>query len=167
MVATLTRLLRHLWMPRWQVRRTFPAATLAGIEAAIRDAEARHDGQICFAVEGALELMPLLRGETARERALEVFAQTRVWDTERNNGVLIYLLLADHDVEILADRDVHRRVGTAAWEHICHTMEQAFRERRFESGVIDGIRAVSKVLEQHYPRSGDNANEVPDRPFVR
>src|SRR5581483_5705279 len=108
-VMNITRLLRHLGTPRWQVRRKFPAASLAAIEAAIKHTEATHSGQICFAVEAALEIAPLLRGRSARERAVDVFSQLRVWDTEHNNGVLIYLLLADRDVEILADRGIHPR----------------------------------------------------------
>lgn len=162
----LSRLLRHLWIPHWQVRRAFPPRTLKAIEAAIRRAEATHDGQICFAVEAALEILPLIEGRSARERALEIFAQRRVWDTERNNGVLIYLLLADRDVEILADRGVHRHVGTGEWERVCRNMESAFREGRFEAGVIDGIDAVSRHLARHYPRTGEPENEVPDRPIV-
>ncbi|MFL6623956.1 MAG: TPM domain-containing protein [Sulfurifustaceae bacterium] len=161
-----TRLLRHLSTPRWKLRRVFPAAALANIEAAIKRAEASHGGQICFAVEAALEIAPLLRGHSARARALDVFAQLRVWDTEHNNGVLIYLLLADHDVEIVADRGVHVRVGGHEWERICRTMEQAFREGRFEQGVIDGINAVSAHLTRHYPPSGKSTNEIPDRPVV-
>ena len=163
---TIKRLLRHLSMPRWQVRRLFPKRTVESVEAAIRETETAHGGQICFAVEGALDLLPLLRGVSARERALEVFADLRVWDTERNNGVLIYLLLADHDVEILADRDINRFVAPQTWEGICHTMEAAFRAGRFEDGVIAGIEAVAVHLKRHYPRSGNGPNEVPDRPTV-
>lgn len=162
----IKRVLRHLGTPRWQVRRKFPAATLDAIEAAIRRAEAAHSGQICFAVEAALEVGPLLRGCSARERALDVYAQLRVWDTEQNNGVLIYLLLADHDVEILADRGVHSRVGTQDWERICRAMEQAFRDGRFEAGVVAGIDAVAAHLTRHYPSNGRPRNEVPDRPVL-
>lgn len=162
----LKRLLRHLSTPRWHVRRKFPAATLAAIEAAIGQAEAAHSGEICFAVEAALEIAPLLRGLTARERALEIFAQLRVWDTEQNNGVLIYLLLADHDVEILADRGVHSRVGAPEWERICRAMELAFRSGQFEAGVIDGVNAIAAHLTRHYPSDGKPRNEVPDRPVL-
>lgn len=162
----LKRVLRHLLMPHWQARRVFPPRTLRAIEHAIHAAEATHDGQICFAVESALEILPLLQGRSARQRALEVFAQRRVWDTERNNGVLIYLLLADHDVEILADRGVHRHVGAEEWERICRAMEQAFRDGRFEAGVIEGIGAVSRHLARHYPRTEKSANEIPDRPVI-
>jgi uncharacterized membrane protein len=162
----LKRLVRHLSTPRWQVRRRFPAATLAAIEAAIRRAEATHSGQIAFAIEAALEIAPLLRGRSARERALDVYAQLRVWDTEQNNGVLIYLLLADHDVEILADRGVHSRVGASEWERICRAMELAFHDGRFEAGVIDGINAIAAHLARHYPSDGRPRNEVPDRPVL-
>lgn len=166
MVMDWKRLFRHLWIPRWQVHRVLPKHALAAIEAAIRQTEATHDGQICFAVESALEILPLLRGVSARERALDLYAQLRVWDTERNNGVLIYVLLADHDVEILADRGIHRHVGAHAWEQICQTMEQAFRDGNFEAGALAGIKAVGEQLARHYPRTGEGTNEVPDRPVI-
>jgi len=162
----LPRVLRHLLTPRWKIRRAFPRATLHAIEHAIRAAEAKHGGQICFAVEAALEIVPLLQDVSPRERALDVFAQRRVWDTEHNNGVLIYLLLADHDVEIVADRGIHGRVGTDMWEHICRKMEAEFRSGRFEAGVLAGIDAVSEHLARHFPQHRDGANELPDRPFV-
>lgn len=162
----LRRILRHLLTPAWRVRRAFPAAALGTIETAIGRSESRHHGQIRFAVEAALELTPLLHGQSARERALEVFAQLRVWDTEKNNGVLIYLLLADRDVEIVADRGIHARVGAPEWERICRRMEAAFRAGRFEDGGVAGIAAVGALLERHYPGSGAEGNELPDRPIV-
>ena len=136
------------------------------IERAIADAEARHSAQIRFAVEHALDLHALLRGESARERAIEVFAALRVWDTEHNNGVLIYLLLADRDVEIVADRGIHKRVSSGAWEEVCREMEAAFRQGRFEAGVLGGIARVSQYLETHFPRQAPGPNELPDRPAV-
>lgn len=165
-MVSLVRVLRHLWTPRWSARRAFPPTSVQAIEAAIRRSEATHAGQICFAVESALEVAPLLSDVSARTRALDVFAQLRVWDTERNNGVLIYLLLADHDVEVLADRGIHRLVGDAEWERICRAMEDAFRAGRFERGVIDGIEAISAHLVRHYPRGGDANNEVTDQPVL-
>jgi uncharacterized membrane protein len=125
-----------------------------------------HAGEIRFTVESALPLIPLLRGQTARARALEVFSHLRVWDTEHNNGVLIYLLLADHDVEIVADRGVHARVGGEGWEKICREMEALFRAGDFEAGVLGGIRAVSVHLVKHYPVQGKNRNELDDKPVV-
>jgi uncharacterized membrane protein len=166
MVMDMRRLLRHLVMPRWRVHQAFPAASMRAIEHAIRAAEATHEGQICFAVESALELGALVRGQSARERALEVYSRLRVWDTEKNDGVLIYLLLADHDVEILVDRGMHARVESAEWERICGMMETAFREGRFQDGALAGIEQVRALLAQHFPRSGPGANELSDRPVI-
>ncbi len=138
----IKRIMRHLSTGRASVRRAFPPHTLDTIERAIRETEARHNGQIRFAVEAALELAPLLAGQTAQQRAIEVFSTLRVWDTEHNNGVLIYLLLADRDVEIVADRGVHGKLGQAVWEQVCQDMEAAFRRGNFEQGVIAGVRGV-------------------------
>jgi uncharacterized membrane protein len=163
---TLKRIARHMLMPPWFLHRVFPKRTLAAIERAISEAEAAHDGQIRFAIEASLHPAALLRGQTARGRALDVFSHLRVWDTERNNGVLIYLLLADRDVEIVADRGVHKHVGPAEWERICRDMEAQFRAGRFEDGVISGVRAVSEHLVRHYPSAGPKPNELPDAPVV-
>ncbi len=153
-------------MPYWRVRLAFPARTLRAVETAIQVGEATHAGEIRFAVEGALHPLALLRGQSARDRAVEVFSQLRVWDTEHNNGVLIYLLLADHDVEIIADRGVHARVGGEGWEKICRQMEALFREGKFEEGVLNGIHEVGKHLARHYPSQGKGINEQDNRPVV-
>lgn len=166
MVVSFARLVRHLGSPPWRVRVAFPARTMRVIEEAIRASEASHQGQIRFAVEAALDLVPLLRNQSARGRAIDVFSLLRVWDTEHNNGVLIYLLLADRDVEIVADRGVSRRVAPDDWERICREMERAFREGRFEEGVLAGIRAVSAHLARVYPGVGKGRNELPDAPVV-
>lgn len=139
---------------------------MAAVTAAIRASETTHAGQIRVAVEGALDLGPLLSGQRARDRAVELFSRLGVWDTEHNNGVLIYLLLADRDVEIVADRGIHRHSGTAVWEDICHVMEAAFREGRFEAGVLAGIAAVAGQLAGHFPPSVSDVNELPDRPLL-
>jgi len=162
----LMRILRHLSNGRATARHVFPPAALDVIERAIRATETQHSGQIRFAVEASLELAPLLAGQSARERAQEVFAQLRVWDTEQNNGVLIYLLLADRDVEIVADRGIHRQLGAAAWEAICREMEAAFRDGRFEQGVLIGVDSVGQHLTRHYPHAGEKTNELPDRPVL-
>src|ERR1700720_1735596 len=135
----IKRIGRHLLEHRWRVRRLFPPNVLAAIEQAIKAGEATHSGQVRFVVEGALDGAPLFRGQPARERALDIFAQLRIWDTAHNNGVLIYLLLADRDVEIIADRGVDARVGAGGWEKICKEMEADFRLRNFEQGAIKGI----------------------------
>jgi uncharacterized membrane protein len=166
MVMNLKRIMRHLSMGRAAVRRVFSSHAMDAIESAIRETEARHAGQIRFAVEAALELAPLLAGQTAQQRAIEVFSRLRVWDTEHNNGVLIYLLLADRDVEIVADRGIHVRLGSEVWEAICREMEAAFREGYFEAGVLAGIHAVGEHLSRHFPARSGKANEMPDRPVV-
>ena len=160
------RIMKHLSTGRATVRRVFPLRTLDTIEQAIRSTEARHAGQIRFAVEAALELAPLLAGQTGQQRAIEVFSKLRVWDTEHNNGVLIYLLLADRDVEIVADRGIHVKLGKEVWEAICREMEAAFREGHFEAGVLAGIHAVGEHLSRHFPARSGKANEMPDRPVV-
>lgn len=161
-----SRTLRHLFTGPWAVRRFFSNAALAEIEQAIRQSEISHDGEIVFAVEAALHVLPLLGDQSARERAIEVFSQLRIWDTQHNNGVLIYLLLADHDVEIIADRGVNIRVGNEAWEAICREMETAFRQGQFESGVIAGISAIASHLHEHFPIERTGENQLPDRPVI-
>jgi len=162
----LSRLRRHIVTDRSQVRRAFPAAALARIEQAIADGERRHAGQVVFAIEPALPLARVHAGLTPRERALEVFGLLRVWDTEYNNGVLVYMLLADHDVEIVADRGIHRHVGDAGWQAICHRMESAFRDRRYADGVVAGLNEINALQARHYPRAGESADELPNRPVV-
>jgi len=163
----LVRIARHLFVLPGAARRAFPPGSLDVIEKAIRETERTHAGQIRFAVESALDLAVLLRGRSARERALEVFSHLRVWDTEHNNGVLIYLLLADRDVEIVADRGIHRQVGDEAWAALCSEMERKFRDGRFAAGVEEGIAAINALLARHFPREGEaGANELPDRPLI-
>jgi uncharacterized membrane protein len=157
---------RHLVTDHWSVRRAFPPIVMQRIGAAIASGETMHSGQVRFVVEGSLPMSQLVRGETPRERALEVFSRLRIWDTEENCGVLIYLLLADRDVEIIADRGIHRKVGDEAWQAICRGMEAAFREKRFADGAIDGIDAINGLLAAHFPRTGAGPNELPDTPVV-
>lgn len=161
-----SRRLKHLLTGQAAVRRAFPAASLAALESAIAAAEQTHAGQIRFAVEASLEGSALLAGQSARERAVDVFSLLRVWDTAHNNGVLIYLLLADRDVEIVADRGIHIRCGAAVWESICQSMEACFRQGRFEQGALEGIAAVGALLAQHFPPGGPTGNELPDRPVL-
>ena len=161
----LGRTLRHLFTPAWSVRRAFPATSLRAIERVIQETEATHEGQVRFAVEHALDLPELVAGRTAQARALEVFSRLRVWDTQHNNGVLIYLLLADRDVEIVADRGIHLHVGSG-WEAICRRMEQRFRNGEYEAGVIEGIRAVGEHLVRHFPSQRPGLNELPDKPVI-
>jgi len=161
------RFIRHIFSGPWRVWRAFPKRTLRTIEAAIGDSERLHLGEVRFAVESALEIGDLLRGVTPKQRAVEVFSQCRVWDTEHNSGVLIYLLLADRDVEIVADRGIHVKVGEVVWEGICRDMERQFRAGEFERGVIDGLTAVTAQLQLHFPASvKSKPNEISNAPII-
>lgn len=162
----MKRILKHLVAPQWVVRRAFPPPVLARIEAAITASEIAHRGEIRFVVEGALDLMPLLRGITPRERALQVFSELRVWDTEENTGVLLYVQFIDHDIEIVADRGVSARVAQSEWDVICQRMEEAFQARRYEHGVLGGIERMTGLLTEHFPARGVNADELPDKPVT-
>ena len=148
------------------MRRVFPREVLSQIEQAIKAGEATHSGQVRFVVEGALDGRPLFKGQSARARALDIFSQLRIWDTAHNNGVLIYLLLADRDVEIVADRGIDAHVGAAGWDKICKAMEVDFRNGNFSGGVIKGIAAVSHELARYFPKQGAGPNELPDTPVV-
>ena len=156
----------HLLANGSRVRRAFSPQALAHIEQAIKASEATHAGQIRFVVEGALDGAPLLRNQSARARALDVFSHLRIWDTAHNNGVLIYLLLADRDVEILADRGINVLVSSADWQKICEMMEVEFKKGNFEAAVIEGIEAVTRHLAKHFPQHGLGRNELPDAPLV-
>jgi uncharacterized membrane protein len=163
---SIKRIGRHLLQHRWRERRDFPPKVLAAIEAAIKAGEATHAGQVRFVVEGALDGAPLFRNQPARERALDIFSQLRIWDTAHNNGVLIYLLLADRNVEIIADRGLDAKVGATRWQNICAEMETDFRARNFERGAIKGIEAVSRELAKHFPPYAGKPNELPDAPLA-
>jgi uncharacterized membrane protein len=162
----IRRIGKHLLEHHWRVRRIFTPKVLAAIEQAIKAGEATHSGQVRFVVEGALDGKPLFRDQPARERALDIFAHLRIWDTAHNNGVLIYLLLADRKVEIVADRGIDARVGASGWQKICAGMETDFGVGNFEAGVIKGIEAVSRQLAAHFPPHRGDRNELPDAPVV-
>ena len=160
------RIAQHLLMTDRTVNKAFPLRVLGTIEKAIKASESVHSGQVRFAVEGSLDGAPLFKGQSARERAIEVFSRLRVWDTEHNNGLLIYLLLADRAVEIVADRGIHLKVGSHEWDNVCKEMETAFGLLDFEGGVLGGVRAVTQHLAKHFPADGRRENELPDKPVV-
>ena len=160
------RWISHLFLDHFAVRRAFPGATLKAIEQTIAAQEKRHRGELRFAVEGGLPVGRLLMRQSSRDRAVEIFGRLRIWDTEDNAGVLIYLLLADRRVEIVADRGIHAKVGSAAWDAICGEMQSAFASGRFEAGAILGIEAISDLLATHFPPGDENPNELPDTPVV-
>jgi len=165
-MSSFSRILRHLLATTWTTRRRFSEAVLTDIEAAIHEVESRHAGEIRFAVERALDLAEIVRGLTPRQRALQIFAQLGIWDTEANNGVLIYVLLADRDVEIVADRGIASRVPPVEWETICREIEQHYVAGRFREGSIAGIRSVGRLLERHFPGSSADADELPNQPVL-
>ncbi|MDO8249584.1 MAG: TPM domain-containing protein [Rhodoferax sp.] len=162
----IKRMVKHLLATRGQVRRAFPHSTLIAIEKVIKASEAEHTGEIRFAVEGGLDGLPLFKGQTARERAIELFSQLRVWDTQYNNGLLIYLLLADRAVEIVADRGIDAKVSSQEWNKICQQIETAFRQSNYEGGMVRGVQAVTRHLVAHFPADGHNGNELPDMPVL-
>lgn len=163
----IARILKHWLYPPWRVHQHFPNHSMSAVAKAIADSERSHLGEICFAVEGALPWREVLQGIPAHRRAVQMFSELHIWDTEHNTGVLIYLLLADRDVEIVADRGIHARVGTEGWEAICREMEEAFRQGHFERGVLLGIERITAILRQHDPAPGrSNPNELPDEPVV-
>lgn len=162
----IKRFLKHLLMTDGQLRRAFPRSTLNAIKKAIKASETAHEGEIRFAAEGGLDGLRLFRGQSPRERAIELFSRLRIWDTEHNNGLLIYVLLADRAVEIVADRGIHAKVGSGEWSKVCHQMEAAFKNSNFEGGLIGGVQAVTQHLVKHFPSEGRSVNELPDKPVV-
>ncbi len=162
----IRRLLRHVVQTRLGLYRRFSEPALAAIEAAVHHGERGHDGEVRFAVEAELDLAALWRDQTPRDRALEVFAHLGVWDTERNNGVLVYLLLADRAVEIVADRGFNGRVPPEAWKSICHAIELECHEGRYVEGICQGLGAIHDLIAQHFPATQAGRNELPDRPVL-
>jgi hypothetical protein len=162
----LSRIVPHL-LAEQNMRRHFPARVLDAIQHAVAEGEARHDGQVCFAIEGALRLRALFKNVTPRQRAEEVFAHLRVWDTQNNSGVLVYVLLAERAIEIVADRGIAARVPEPEWKSICIQMQNRFAAGEFERGAVEGVAAVSGLLAKHFPSNGSaKANELPDRPVL-
>lgn len=159
--------IKHLVIPSWWAQRVLPEALQSRIEQAIQSSERHHRGEIRFAAESALPLAALAQGRTVRDRAIDVFSELRVWDTEENTGVLIYVQLIDRDFEIVADRGINARVQASEWEAIAQRMEAEFRAGRFADGVIAGLNDVSALLTRQFPAGAVNPNELPNRPIVR
>ena len=166
MSMEIKRIVRHSVIGDSHVKRAFPRGTLNKIEQAIQASESSHLGEIRFAVESSLDGAPLFKGQSARDRALDLFAQLRVWDTRDNTGVLIYLLLADRAVEIVADRGIAAKVDAQEWSVVCRQIEAAFRQGDFEGGVLNGVQAVTRHLATHFPADGADTNELPDKPVL-
>jgi uncharacterized membrane protein len=163
------RLLKHRWHDEAAARRALGTGAVDRLRERVAASETGHSGEIRICVEASLPLSYLWRGATARERALTLFGKLGVWDTEANNGVLIYLLLADHCIEIVADRGLNRHVGAAHWQAITAGMSEAFRTGRFEDGLNAAVDAVSQALGEHFPLAAGerNPNELPDAVVMR
>ncbi len=165
-MGTLSRILKHRWLDENSAARLLNDAALDRLEAQVSDSEKHHSGEIRLCVEASLPLSYLWRKATARERAVTMFGKLRVWDTELNNGVLIYLLLAEHAIEIVADRGLARVVPQAHWDAVLGTMRQAFARGQFEQGLSDAVRAVDTMLAQHFALAHErqpNPDELPNR----
>lgn len=160
------RFVRHIFATRWTTRRHFTPRVLADIETAIRETESLHGGEIRFVVETALDLAELAQDLAPRHRAMQVFGQLGVWDTAHNNGVLIYVLLADHVVEIVADRGIAAHIGQSEWDGVCRDMERHYRDGSFGAGSVAGVRGVGRLLSRHFPGRRPGADELPDQPVL-
>jgi len=162
----LRRLLTHLSMPDWLARRPVSVADLAAVTTAIAASETRHRGELRFVLEGALPIDALWHDHTARQRAIQLFSELRVWDTSDNSGVLIYVQLIDRRVEILADRGINAKVAQSEWDAICREMEIAFGAGQWRSGAASAVTRAGELLAQHFPATDENPNELPDSPLV-
>jgi len=162
----LKRCWRHLVSTRARVERAFPGATLAAIEAAIAASERSHSAEIRFVLEPALGLTALQAGLTPRARAAELFASLAVWDTVRNNGVLVYVLFADRAIEIVADRGYTGRVDGAEWRELCAAAEAAFGRGEFTAGSLALVARVGELAARHFPPHPADADELPDSPLM-
>jgi uncharacterized membrane protein len=168
MMQRLRRLLRHRWLDESDTRRAIPPALAARLAQRVAASERAHGGEIRIYVEAGLPLSYLWRDATPRERAVAMFGKLRVWDTEANNGVLIYLLLAERAIEIVADRGLSRHVSEAQWQQIVQAMREAFRAGRYEDGLAQAVDAVDALLVRHFPAAAGaaNPNELPDEPVL-
>ncbi|MDQ0611006.1 TPM domain-containing protein [Variovorax sp. W1I1] len=166
--SKLGRIWRHRWTDEAAVRRVLPADVMQRLAARVAASERRHSGEVRICVEAGLPMSYLWRHAPPRERAVTLFGKLRVWDTEHNNGVLIYLLLAEHAIEIVADRGIDSRVDDAEWAAMAQRMGAAFREGRFEDGLTQALEEMSALLVAHFPLAEDEAdtNELPDEPVV-
>ena len=166
-MARMRRMLINLFGGWFQLRRRFPAALLDEMTAAIEAGERSHLGEVRFAIESRLAPLAVLEGLDSAARARQVFAQLRVWDTESNSGVLFYVLMAEHRIEIVADRGIAAKVATSEWNDICARMQERFARGQWRDGSLEGIAAANALLARHFPGDGQsNPDELPDRPVL-
>jgi uncharacterized membrane protein len=168
-MASIVRFLKHRWLDETDRRRALDDAALERLSARVAASEQQHSGEIRVSVEAGLPMSYLLRGLQARDRAVMLFGKLRVWDTEHNNGVLIYLLLAERRIEVIADRGLNAHVSETEWDALIKGMGQAFRGRDFEAGLNDAVDVVSRLLVQYFPLAPgeQHHNELPDAPTVQ
>ena len=168
MANRLQRIFKHRWLDEADTRRAIPPVVMERLAQHVADSERRHTGEIRIYVEAGLPLSYLWRDATPRERALAMFGKLGVWDTEQNNGVLIYLLLAEHAIEVVADRGLSRHVSPQQWQQIVGHMGAEFRAGRYEQGLRQAVDEVTALLVRHFPAApgADNANELPDQPVL-
>lgn len=162
----LIRLLKHLLLPAWFVRRVLSRGDLAAISSAVTACEKSHRGELRFVAEGPLPISALWQDRSPRARAEELFSQLRIWDTEENSGILIYVQLVDRRVEILADRGIAARVEQGEWDAICRVMETSFSRGEWRQGALQAVTRAGELLAKHFPAGSDNPNELPDQPLV-
>ncbi len=165
-MVNMKRWFCHALMPPWRWRVSFTKEVLDQIEKAIKHSECRHSGELCFAVENALALDQVWQGISARQRAIEIFSNLRVWDTEYNSGVLIYLSLADREVHIVADRGIAKCVAQVEWDAIAATIQEEFLRGDFLSGALQGIERITTLLATHFPPNANNPNELSNKLVV-
>lgn len=168
LTSRLQRLLRHRWLDEDDTHKAIPPALLQRLQQRVAASENRHSGEIRICVEASLPSSYIWRDAAPRERAVAMFGKLRMWDTEDNNGVLIYLLLAEHAIEIVADRGLASRVPPAEWAAMVQRMGSAFREGRFEDGLTHALEEVSALLVQNFPLAPGqtSSNELPDEPVL-
>ncbi len=165
-MTKLSRFFRHLLATKASGKRAFPATSLQSIQTAIAEGEALHRAEVRLIIEPSLSIGDVLAGQHARQRARELFSLYRIWDTEENCGVLVYINLADHKVEIISDRAVGRALHASQWQAVCKTMTQGFAQGLYEESVLAAIRQLNDLLHAHFPASGDTVNELSNRPLI-
>ena len=161
----VARLIKHMTTTKAKARRLFPAETLSAIEAAIADGEHQHRAEVRIIIEPALDVADIAARMTPRQRAVELFALHRIWDTEENCGVLVYINLADHKVEIVADRAIGRLIGKEDWHAVCQTMTKAFALRQYHQGVVAALAQLNQLLQRHFPDNGTGDNQLSNKPM--
>ena len=165
-MVAIKRWFLHTFMPPWRWRLAFPAAVLNAIELAVKQSERQHCGELRFAIENTIAPSLVWRGMSARQRATDVFSNLRVWDTEENSGVLVYLLLADREVHIVADRGIAKRVPQTEWDAVAQAMQKAFQLGDYPGGSLEGIERITTMLAAHFSPCADNPNELSNKPVI-